>query len=80
MTELETYKKDMLQALRKMKVAYNEFKNTLIEWDGVEKDFSKDYPFQYDIFDYDIERWLNTSIKTIEEIDEEKFEKMSRGY
>ena len=80
MTELKTYKEDMLQALKKMQSAYKGFKKTLIKWDGVEKDFSKDYPFQYDLFDYDIEGWLNTSIKTIESLTEEEFKKMSRGY
>lgn len=80
MTELEAYKKSMLQALNKMKVALNEFKNTMYEYEGVNIDLSKNYPFDHDIFDYNITDWIETSIETIESLTEEEFEKMSRGY
>ena len=80
MTELEAYKKSMLQALKKMKAALNEFENTMYEYDGVNIDLSKNYPFDYDIFDYNIDGWIETSIKTIESLTEEKFEEISRGY
>ena len=39
-------------------------------------DLSKDYPFDHDIFDYNINGWIVTSIKTIESLTEEEFEKM----
>lgn len=80
MTELEAYKKSMLQALKKMKVALNEFENTMYEYEGVNIDLSKNYPFDYDIFDYNIDGWIETSIRTIESLTEEKFEEISKGY
>ena len=80
MTELEAYKEDMLQALRKMKEALNEFEKTTYKYEGVNIDLSKNYPFDYDLFDYNLDGWIESSIRTIESLTEEKFEKISRGY
>ena len=57
-----------IKALLKIKNGFKELNSILKEYEGFDWDLSEDYPFEYDIQDYDIEKWVDTNIRKLKEV------------
>ena len=77
MEELEKFKTETIKALQDFQNAYTQLVRTLtIDNDGVNIDLSKGYPFNESLEQVEVKEWVEESIKTISNIDNEEWERL----